>query len=326
MVKLSHAQWRQIAAKFSSGETSPNIAKEFGVTASRVCQIVKRFKVKRPRRETGQSYKLTAKEYKEIKELYLSGVNGREIAKRYKLASAEPYRVLRRFNIKSRGPSEARRKLPLNENAFDRITEQSAYWAGFLMADGSIKRKGGSYQICLGLAIKDKEHIEKFKQFLKCGHKIRLHHYKKDGFLNPMMGASIVVQSKKIADRLATYGIVPNKTFIAKAGNIMKNNRHFWRGVIDGDGHLGLVNPSRRNRKQYAQLTLVGALPLVKQFLQFCKSRNPNIKVNPRPKENSFSVAFSAGSAMKIINVLYRHCSVFLHRKKETADTLLTIF
>jgi len=322
MIKLSREQRDQIITKFSNGETSPNIAEEFDITASRVCQIVKQFKVKRPRRKMGQSYKLTAKEYGEIRDLYISGINGREIARRYSLGSAEPYRILRRFNVKSRGPSEARRKLPLDETAFDKIAEESAYWVGFLMADGSVKRKGGSYQICLGLAIKDKKHVEKFKKFLKCGHKIRLHHYTKSRFPNSTPSVSLVIQSRKLADALAKYGVVPNKTFIAKAKGGMERNRHFWRGVIDGDGHLDL---RVIYKKPVAFINLVGAKPLLLQFLKFAHRLLPECAVKIISKQKSFSVSFISSAAWELTRELYNDCSIALERKLKTAQDILSL-
>ena len=48
-----------------------------------------------------------------------------------------------------------------NSNIFEKIdTEEKAYWLGFLYADGYVDPERG--EIILGLAEKDKEHINKF--------------------------------------------------------------------------------------------------------------------------------------------------------------------
>jgi DNA-binding transcriptional regulator WhiA len=61
----------------------------------------------------------------------------------------------------------------VNEAVFDTITEESAYWLGFLMADGSINTgKTGNPRIALTLAERDREHLVKFRKFLNCSNQI----------------------------------------------------------------------------------------------------------------------------------------------------------
>ena len=49
-------------------------------------------------------------------------------------------------------------------------TEEKAYWLGFLYADGSVSSTDN--RIELGLAEKDLNHIEKFKEFIGVPNKI----------------------------------------------------------------------------------------------------------------------------------------------------------
>ena len=49
-------------------------------------------------------------------------------------------------------------KKSVNSNFFNDWNEKSAYWLGFIFADGHLAENGG-----LEICIKDKEHIEKFK-------------------------------------------------------------------------------------------------------------------------------------------------------------------
>jgi DNA-binding transcriptional regulator WhiA len=88
--------------------------------------------------------------------------------------------IYRKDNIKA-GLIQARdsgtifgRKIhTVNETIFDSITEASAYWIGFLMADGNVHNaKHGSPIIRLALGAKDRDHILKFAQFTGSTHKV----------------------------------------------------------------------------------------------------------------------------------------------------------
>ena len=48
---------------------------------------------------------------------------------------------------------------------------------------------------------------------------------------------SLRFSSKKIADILAMFGVIPKKSLVAKVIGL-EGNRHFWCGVLDRDGWL----------------------------------------------------------------------------------------
>jgi hypothetical protein len=53
-----------------------------------------------------------------------------------------------------------------NENFFDDLNEQSLYWLGFLSADGNVYKHKYSYSVNLRIALKDLEHLKKFKDHI----------------------------------------------------------------------------------------------------------------------------------------------------------------
>src|ERR1700676_2904171 len=76
------------------------------------------------------------------------------------------------------------------------LNEESAYWIGFLMADGCIKNTRKGYRVInLELTETDLNHIEKFKIFVKSNNKIYWIHRndKREKWSNskPMVGLSI---------------------------------------------------------------------------------------------------------------------------------------
>jgi hypothetical protein len=133
-------------------------------------------------------------------------------------------------NALDKGIIFGKTKYTLDDTAFDTVTEESAYWSGFLMSDGNISYgKTGNARIALALAKVDYSHLEKFRDFLKCTNPIG---QKKKKYLG-----TIVIQyylrftSKHIAEILIAHGIIPRKSLVARVIGL-DNDRHFWRGVI----------------------------------------------------------------------------------------------
>jgi intein-encoded DNA endonuclease-like protein len=184
---------------------------------------------------------------------YLNGLSSHQLAKMYGISSVAVCRLLDRRGIQRRAHSDPiHRKCTLNELAFDCITEESAYWIGFLMADGSIiERTANSTQVALVLHDKDRSHIEKFKQFLGSSHAIIP--------IEKPPTNRFAVRSKYLADALSRYGVLPKKTHTTKVIGL-ENNRDFWRGVVDGDGYIGF-------HKGKARIDLVGSETLLSQFM-----------------------------------------------------------
>ena len=142
------------------------------------------------------------------------------------------------------------------------------------MADGCIGDTGhGQLKVILELKLSDLAHVEAFKRFLNSGHKITIS--KKDRTFN----AKLQIASTRIARKLSDYGIGPRKSFTAEAAPCVALSRHFWRGVIDGDGYMKL----RVHRKSLIpKFELVGSESLLAQFLSFARAYGLVTSATPR--------------------------------------------
>lgn len=246
--------------------------------------------------------RLTKEQIAKVCEIYKQGISCPKIAKEFNVSSVAIQGLLKRRNVPRRTQSQAQRKLFFDENAFDVITEESAYWIGFLMADGNVSHKhGSSPEISLTLCSKDKEHLLKFRSFLKSEHSL----------INVSKTNAIrfSIKSNTLANSLNIHNVVPCKSFAACASDVLMLNRHFWRGIIDGDGHLAISN------KKKIILQLVGGKNVMEQFNQFVRIHVPNCQSSVRPHKSIYTVQLSCNMAFKIIEILYRDASVFLDRK-----------
>jgi len=209
------------------------------------------------------------------------------------------------------------RRYTVNHAAFSRITPDSAYWAGFLMADGCVQGN----KVRLKLSVSDINHLEKFRAFVGTDAPIMIDRVARYTEINGraiqgQAAAFVTVASEQITKALASFGITERKTFSANACGGMETSRDFWRGEIDGDGSI-IFN----GRKPY--LAARGTRRLMDQFLKFCNDIKPT-NINIRPEGNIFKVYMNCGNAVRVIDALYRNAATSLDRKAEKAMIILT--
>lgn len=112
---------------------------------------------------------------------------------------------------------------------FKEITKESAYWIGFIAADGCVDDKG---RVRIGLQKSDINHLRKFAKFIGSDHKISEDKEKR---------CDIEFTCREMVADLAQYGIVPRKSVTYHPGDLKiyeKYLREFFRGWFDGDGTI----------------------------------------------------------------------------------------
>lgn len=246
--------------------------------------------------------------------LYQSGMSSYEVVDLTGVSRPVLYRQLKKRGIKNQTQLKGNKRIyQCKDNAFDVPSEERDYWIGMMMADGCLYKSKSSFVIELGLKKSDVAHIYKFRNFLQAENPV---HFKQSM-------AALVIRSPQLYKALIQFGVVPNKTFTAKVLHL-ENSRHFWRGVIDGDGSLfthTVKNRLKTREYKLPAISLVGSKPLLTQFWAFASPIIPNCKVSILKKGNINSIRIN--SALSIIDILYNNCSIVLSRKKITAEKLL---
>lgn len=209
-----------------------------------------------------------------------------------------------------------RKPYRMNEHAFESINDEaSAYWLGFLFADGSVEE---SNAVSIALNICDEEHIKKFAAWLDTD--VRFTYRSRT---NPSGSESksvrIKVSSSKIKNNLIRLGCIPNKTYNMTFAPELKDDlvRHFIRGLIDGDGHVavGYTSKSRPNSVK-TTVNLAGHKVIIDYVHEQIKRRlGFSGRVAAMP--NYFTCTYHAESAKSIIRWLYQDAEVFLDRKQK---------
>jgi hypothetical protein len=211
---------------------------------------------------------------------------------------------------------ESNRKYRLNEAAFEVITDEAAYWLGFIMADGCISYEyryshPSSPRLRINLSPCDMGHLQKLKDFLGYEGIIAL---RDNGRY-----CALEITSSQLVESLAQYGVVERKSRTASVMEL-NNNLHFWRGLIDGDGTLYL------SKYMYPSLSLCGSENILNQFVDYVKNNFPEIqKISIRKCASIKQLSIAGEKAITLTKHFYLNCPVALDRKWRKAEIIMNL-
>ncbi|MCZ2096120.1 MAG: hypothetical protein LC121_07585 [Anaerolineae bacterium] len=235
------------------------------------------------------------------------------------------------YNLKAhstshRNPGYASRRLFLiaNERAFASIeNEETAYWFGFIWADGNPTNSG----LCVRLKLDDREHLEKLRSFL--GTDVKVCELPAP-YLGVSKQASLEVHSRALVDDLRMLELIPRRSEQNLSPPSLAHALlpDFFRGLIDGDGCLS--RDKRQDEKEHAfflsgwRLGLAGSNAIVRSFGQFVSTLIGDHFTIDRngtnPKNRKLSIHGPA--AILVCKQLYEKGGPALSRKADVARLL----
>lgn len=254
---------------------------------------------------------LTSEQKCNIIEQYKLGVRNHTLAKAYNVnrwsitdvikESGESYHVRYKDRVHK-----------VNEEFFHSLTEKSKYVIGFLMADGCVHK--GSINI--NISLQDRGVLDQVKGVMGYDGPI------KDvmgGTYAPKMYVRLSIHSKKLCDKLHEFGVTERKSLTARASSTLELDKDFWRGVVDGDGSVGI------NNRGYPFLELAGSLDLMTQFKNFCSYTASECKVNVVPFKSIYRVRTMGSHAKCVIDTMYENNAISLPRKSAMAERIMDL-
>lgn len=241
-----------------------------------------------------------------VKQLYLAGMAQTAIAEELNIGLGTVSKALDRTGVERRPLYETHhRTYTIDHDVFAELTTEAAYWAGFVMADGCIYR-GSVVQV--SSQVGDAEHLAAFLSFADCSAPV---HQSKGNI------ARASLHSPKIVADLGRHGIVPRKSYGARASRELAEWPAFWLGVIDGDGTVGC------SRAPY--ISVCGSRPLMRQYQRFL-ARNVLDGRSQRifhRNDGLCIVTVEGVSARRLAELLYSASPVSLKRKRKRAEGAL---
>lgn len=245
---------------------------------------------------------------------YAAGGSGPDVAARHGVNAVTVIRWAKDANVRVRESREYR-TYSLDESAFDEVTGESAYWAGFLLADGCVSacaEKGRRrHSIIVALKTSDAAHVGAFRAFLRSDQPI--------GCAPDGRFVRFAVDSQRLVDAVAKYGVVPRKSHTAAVPAFLANDHHFWRGVLDGDGSL-CWSIDRRRGYTRPVVSLVGSRRVCEAFSAFVTSRCADYAPRALPHKSIWQVRIQGPRAVRLMEEVYASGPA-LPRKKAAAES-----
>jgi transposase-like protein len=293
----------QIIDMYMAGVLWPDIVAETGGPTSEktLYNILKRRGLPPQRYQS-----LTPDDREELVSLFTQGDSYEAISKTMEL----PERYVRHF-FREDEPSVFR----------DIDTPEKAYWLGFITADGTIVGiRPGNLRVEVTLKGSDSEHLENLNRFTSNTRDLK--HYEAETISEGVRPyARFVVSNRAVVADLLRGGVHPNKTGREKPWDGPEHlMRHYWRGVIDGDGSI-----YDSHRSPTPSVVLVGSEDLCSAFLlwanKVCGTKT-RVQTDLRSPNHYRASVGGNRQVQELVHELYRDCDTFLRRKMGRAQRI----
>jgi len=236
----------------------------------------------------------------------VNNIPSTEIAEKYNCSPDTILRILRAEGVEIKKHTDFKfyKGYRIDDDAFSDIhDEQCAYFYGWILTDGCLRNKSVSLELCS----KDEEVLVNLKNYLNSSNNIRYRSRVDTRTGNTYHQCSFSFSHEIILNRLLSLGLTHKKSLQEKCPDDFRLNRHFWRGVIEGDGHVSSTSD---------RVELCGGLELVTAFADYCRTIYPDCSPMFRKNGKMDIVRIYRKAACKVIlDNLYSDCSVKLTRK-----------
>jgi len=264
---------------------------------------------------------LTEEQELDILQKRKSGIKRKDIIEEYGISDRHYQNVI----IKNGGELNKRvNKYSFNEDYFEKIdTEDKAYFLGFIVADGCVRKSDKSNFMKIKLKCDDYKILEEFIKYTAYAGGVYYHKNKKY--------CELTLSGVKVVSDLNNLGIYQNKTMIVKYPNIPKElEHHFMRGVFDGDGCISIHKrrEGSRDTTDRGQVNICsGSIDFIQKYVDRLNEMCGITKNKIRCPKGTYNVIDwgSFSDIEKFYDFFYKDATVYLERKKKTFEVAVSI-
>lgn len=297
---ISNANKELAVKRYMEGLSIAKVGKLFDVD----CGVIRRAILKRGltlRTRTDCHLKLTKKQDKQIYKLYNKGYTPDEIGKKFDITDNTVRYSVKRQGGTLRSLSQSLRKYTFDHNFFEIIdTEAKAYFLGFYLADGNVWQN----KVQLSIHPQDSYIINSFIKYINGNNKV--HFYTKQN-LNV---AKLVLNSSKMVNDLISHGIIYRKTYKLIKVPLVPDSleKHFWRGVLDGDGWVMITNKGTSIETGICNMQKI----VIEHFKRFLEKNNITPGKICHANQKIYKIGLSAVNAIRFLDLIYNESSLDL--------------
>jgi|LakMenEpi03Aug12_release.lakeMendotaPanAssembly.Ray.scaffolds.fasta_scaffold490623_2 hypothetical protein len=215
-------------------------------------------------------------------------------------------RKLSLYNSKGCGNNKMshKRQYEINESFFKVPNILNCYWAGFLAADGNVRKKDYRTYVCLQNG--DKEHLNKLKQDIEYSGEIK----------NYSGAAVLSINSRKIyEDLMKNFNIVPKKSLILKPPKLNDIDLilSFFVGYLDGDGTI--YETIYKEKYHYINSAIIGTEEMMIWFKEVLEKELNIVLPKIQKHKNVYKLCFNGKTFITIFNRIKDYQIPKLERK-----------
>lgn len=306
MYKWTNKQLEEIKYKhLELGLPPGKICKDYEASSWTIRELLKDLGVYK----NGNKKSLTDRQEKEICNLYFnSDVLVKDILKKYNISGPTFQKTIKNQGLELKKVGHSR-TYSINKDFFKKIdSSEKAYWLGFLYADGYINEDRG--KIRLGLASRDREHLNKFKKSLNTDTPIKKS-TKIDGE-KKYFTSFIEIGSVEMVEDLVRLGCHQAKSLLLTKPDINKYKLDFIRGYLDGDGSVHLARVDKSTGHKYYKINIVGTKDVLNWIKEFFNLKHLKLE----DKGTHYILHINGNLQVRnILNSLYLNSELYLDRK-----------
>ena len=199
------------------------------------------------------------------------------------------------------------RKYAANYSYFEKLTPESAYWLGFIQADGNVSSGDKNHAVSIEVHGKDRYVLERFIKDISGTYPVK-----------ETKGNCVRVRvfSPKMHSDLISYGVLPNKSKLGSFPKIQDPQlfKHYVRGVFDGDGSIMFKNGTRKRPR----VVISGGEEFCKDLLTQIQRETGITTGGSYFYSSIYGTTFEGYNSVKIFyDWLYKDAHFFMKRKHD---------
>lgn len=205
-------------------------------------------------------------------------------------------------------------------DGYFKTQEGLEYFCGLVISDGHMRRNTRNRgSVSLELKDTDVALLEKLRREITVNSTLR-ERTRQSNFSDSFTSKILSVFTKEFRDYLEDLGVPYGKKTDVRVPLWARTNVNFWRGMVDGDGSIGMTG----NGSPFVSFVTKSEDVATHYAFLIAKKTGRNVKIRRNKRDSIFNVCVYNEDAQKLVQWLGYSSDLSLTRKREKALEILT--